>query len=1033
MNTITINQIANGPDSDNIGRDKHVNHYHSGISIDDFFSVAKDVYYSINKSSFDEAESQLKANIAISSNSVGVSQALNILHLYLDAKKTLTVQDSDIQQVTEALDSQSPQFVDFYAAILVELTILYYNNKDQTEALEVYGSCSNDASIYLKHVYIRYFANESELDNEFQKISVLTKIRLLFLARGLYRIGRLESAGVVLDKIKDQDANLYIIKLNIQFDLLTDKLGPPIAYLEDSVARRFQSIAFEFINLIQDKTELTKMSAILLTNLIQFAHFDIPELNQAALKFITDITSVNLDVANLVEKSLKPLSQIPQELINKINNPQPLTLNEAGKIFFDINSKAIPLTKIKKWLNECAVIEDDNQFSKNLAILIFKSFVLKDDIDHSKILPFSDDLSQLLEHDESHFKSISPSVLLMLCKNLKAFKIEQSLNMHRLLSKVVHKDSPFSELYFYYIESLMNLQQYQTLGEILEPLEPDANINLLIFRAKYYELTGDFIKSKNDYLNILEHVNDNIEIWYNYLDLILKHKEVPAKNVVTEIPEHIFQPKAANIFALIQLIYERIDFVYARKILVKLFLMDPSFVAPYLHRIELHAISNRVPTAVEQEIEYDDIHAGVVYEQEGKRKQKLIVSDEVSHSPHFISIESSLATTLLEMSVEEERLEGMYKIKLVENQPIFTTIFQIASEIDQDNQHNSAQSLIFSFQATEGKVVEDITEVMQRFSREKEQIQRLIEDPQIPMYMKGLYIGRNEEIKTALTLLENRQANSHLLRPFGNFTVKDSVLLDVYSFVFLSLNDNYKGLIASKLEVFLSQESLNIISQWISDITHESYFSLSLSEQNEAVKTDASTVKAFLGPFITRVQEFLGYVKVIQPNKIDLPYYVSEIRRYLTPSAFSTLKLSIANDIPWLCLDHGIASLLSQEENVKLVKLHEFLSLILPFLEFDSRKMLLQQYSAFGLTCCYFYQDLIDLAYSNNSKDWELLKDLLNTLNLNLKDDQELLKFLSIISKLAIIHSHMNTDSSERDLLKGIIQACGKLGLQIQK
>ena len=239
--TESITQTHNGS-GDNILGDKIINQSMQAV---DFVKVAYNLYYLINIGSFDKAESNLESNIHIPSKSAGVVELLEVLTIYLNSKRSLRV-EGDLNTIKRAIRLGSPEFLDLYKSILVEMTYL----TSESEALEVYNNFSEDRSVYLENIKLRYFADEDELKEIFSKeIMVLDELGLLFLARGLARVEKRKEGLIVLEKIKDDDKNLKILKVSISYDDLSNKLDRPLDYLEENIVEEFFSIAFCYSNL----------------------------------------------------------------------------------------------------------------------------------------------------------------------------------------------------------------------------------------------------------------------------------------------------------------------------------------------------------------------------------------------------------------------------------------------------------------------------------------------------------------------------------------------------------------------------------------------------------------------------------------------------------------------------------------------------------------------------------------------------------------------------------------------------------------
>ncbi|SDY39434.1 GapS6b family protein [Acinetobacter kyonggiensis] len=1009
--TESITQKHNGS-GDNILGDKIINQSMQAV---DFVKVAYNLYYLINIGSFDKAESKLESNIHIPSKSAGVVELLEVLTIYLNSKRSLRV-EGDLNTIKRAIRSGSPEFLDFYKAILVEVTYL----TSESEALEVYNNFSEDRSDYLDNINLRYFAYEDELKETFSKKTlVLDELGLLFLARGLARVEKREEALIVLEKIKDDDKNLKILKLVILYDKLLDKLDRPLEYLEENIVEEFFSIAFSFLELIKDESEIGQNALRLLINLVIKSNFSICNILDVALKFINVIRPISSEVADALENYSEKNVEINQNILSKINDLKPLKLEEA---ILCLNAVALNKTNLKvliRWISQCREVEDENKFDKDLLTLVLKSFVFKD---KKNVSEFEEEFSKFLDYKERKFRSIHPFYIITLCENLFVFKKQQFLNTNRLLEKVVSKNSSQSRVYLYYLYSLMNLEKYDTLKSHIQNIDSNnISSDFLILRARYYGVIGDYGNSKNDYIAIVDYYKDSLNIWLDYLLLSLKHESVDqTKTILDDIPEKILTPRAKNIFRFIYLVYTEIDSVYAEKLITKLFLMEPNFVAPYLCNMHLTLIANKKELV--SNLNYDNVFEGVIYEVEGERKQKLIVSDDVSNFSHFINIDYDLGTSLAEMNEGEERFIGYQKIKLIEKQPSFITIFQIATTITEDNRHNSSDFTFLSLKVRDNFIVEDMKEILQRFTRD-DHTENLISNPDLTMYIKGSLFKNHEEFETVLKILQNSKANFCLSNGVGNTTASEALIVDIYSFIYLCFNNNYKALIQSGIKIFLTQETFDVVFAWINKVTDDSFLSVALVEES-LVKTDSNTVDAYYASFIDQLKELLEYAKIISPNIIDLPDFANEIRDILSPSVFSTLRLSIANDIPWLCLDSALRTIFVKQNDVKVVKLHDFLSLLGNYLEFEERKTSIIQWSNFGLFTVYSYTDLIDLARSTDSNDWILLKNLLNETPLSFNNDEQALVVLSAIMKLTLVKYLKKNNLIETTSLENLIFAC---------
>lgn len=995
---------------DNVAGNKIIQSMQAG----DFVKVAHDLYLLINIGAFQEAKNTLVLIGQLPNKSLELIQLIEVISIYLEAKEKKCIENTN--EIKAVISLNPEKFNDLYKAILIEVTFI----SSSSDALAIYNLYEQENSIYLKSLKYRLFSEKEELKQIFEtELLILDDLKLFSLAKGLNRVEVKSDALIALEKIYIKHEKLEILKIDLKFDILLVLLDRPLMYLEKSIVEDFITIAFEFIELIKNKKELSQNELKILTNLVITSDFSICNIMDVAVNFIDDIRPIKNEVADALKIYAENKVELSQDLLNKINDLKPLTLEEAILILNSIKSNKIYSKKVNKWISECGEVEDQNIFNKDLLTLILKSFVFKD---KDNIVEFEKDFSNFLENKEKKFRNIQPFFIITFCENLFLFKKQQYLNTYRLLEKFVSKNSFQSKIYLYYLYSMMNLEKYDTLKSHIENIGSDhITPDFLILRARYYSVLNDYLNSKKDYIEILGLYEESLNIWSEYLLLSLKYEDIhQTKKVLDDIPEKILTPRAKDIFRFIYLVYTEIDSVYAEKLITKLFLMEPNFVAPYLCNMHLTLIASKKELV--SDLTYENVYEGVIYEVESERKQKLIVSDEFSNFSHFINIDCDLGTSLLEMKEGEERLIGYQKIKLIEKQSSFITIFQIAITITEDNRHNSSHFTFVSLKVRDDFIVEDMKEILQRFTRD-DHTENLIANPDLTMYIKGSLFKNHEEFETVLKILQNSKANFCLSNGVGNTVASEALIVDIYSFIYLCFNNNYKALIQSGIKIFLTQETFDVIFEWIKKVTDDSFLSVGLVEES-LIKTDANTVAAYYASFIHQLNELLDYAKIISPNIIDLPDFANEIRDILSPSVFSTLRLSIANDIPWLCLDSALRTIFVKQDDVKVVKLHDFLSLLGNYLEFEERKTSIIQWSNFGLFTVYSYTDLIELARSTDSNDWILLKNLLNETPLSFNNYEQALGVLSTILKLTLVKYLKKNNLIEIKSLENLIFAC---------
>lgn len=389
---------------------------------------------------------------------------------------------------------------------------------------------------------------------------------------------------------------------------------------------------------------------------------------------------------------------------------------------------------------------------------------------------------------------------------------------------------------------------------------------------------------------------------------------------------------------------------------------------------------------------------------------------------------------LLDMEEGDVRELEYEDIELVERQEIITTIFQLASQITQDLQYNYRERLFYSFEVKESSAHEDVLSVMQRLNKQ-DNTEELIKNPDLSLYPKGRHIGGREvsstEFETAHRLLLNPFANKCLTVSGGNSTVSEAMVVDIYGFIYLCLTYLYKSVLALNITIYITTETASAIDLWLSDITRDNY--LRVSEQDGQLRTvNADFVNLELGDLIESVRE-LKECSVVQAPKVhDLPTIVTYMSDLISNSVASSIKLSVANDIPWLCIDSIIRNSFSNSEEFKVVNLTCFLNENFNhlFLSWDERKHAMSLWAYTGLFSLYSYKDLLTLA--DNTDDLALLSKILTDTPLNFANSKEAGTLLGLIlKKISVKLVSNNLPLAQYLTIEKAIYACLTKGLEV--
>lgn len=1010
---MSVNQVHLG-NGDNIGNDKIVNNiqnqYNYNREILDAINVnqvVRDVMLICITGSFKEAKDKLSSYQVLYNTIEEVGRLFGILMMYIDSLENESLMLMD--RLKLELANQSSTYIEIYRYILIKK--LAQGNIDS--ALKVYSSFSDDAGYYLLAAYDQYFANEAELsiklDNE---LYILDDYQLFYLAQGFIRLNEHQNAALVLNQISsiNQTINIQYWIIAAELNSIIFSYEEPFSYIHRDVSRKIECIADRFLSIISNKQVLEPLAVNILIGLakISMSTISLPEIQFASLKFQSDISKADKDMGDALReiKDKEPFF-ISDTILSKLKLNGSLNENEINHLIRAIFHNNVDLSLLKSWLDNCnEIIICDDLDSKVVKYILLSFIKFESEIEKNEYRVL---INKFLEEESKLLKELSPYIVKAWCDNLFSLGKAFEITVYRILNLLCKDLSVNSELNLYYLQSLLRLDQLDTLSKELSKVADDEwSHDLYLFKARYLLKSDDYDQAQVAYNKFIDKEKD-LYVWHEYLISCMYSSEGInlARKQLSRIPRSLLSIESNGYeFFLFQVGFF-IDFDFIESILVNSFILSPYENAPIIAKFYLNSFSSKVDNNFDESKSFEGVYGGVAYELDGKENLKLLVDSDLANHKDLISIQSELGKRLNTLEVKSEFQNYLGAVKLLRRESISATVYNLAMQIVEESQHNYDEPLFRRIKMKENDPVNSLIESLQLMTKDnsiENKIEDFLRESNLPLYIKGMKVSKsnniNKEVDIVYALLLNEYANQCLNKTYTDVIEFDSIVIDIYGAVYLCITNLYKALITSGISVYISQETVKVIELWIQEITDEDF--LRLNEYNSKFSLiDSKDIHHIHGELIYALQELLDNTIVEQPKEFDLPIIVSEIRTLdlISSSVFSSVKLALSHNIPWLCLDSVIGGFIKNSTECKLASFHHLILTLIDekYLTYNDRKKPLKYMAFNGLYFSYYLTDLIEL--SKDIDGLPILTNLLNNTNIEFHSSETAITLLTCLIK----------------------------------
>jgi hypothetical protein len=491
-----------------------------------------------------------------------------------------------------------------------------------------------------------------------------------------------------------------------------------------------------------------------------------------------------------------------------------------------------------------------------------------------------------------------------------------------------------------------------------------------------------------------------------YLLIYLKKKSANTsyiKEVFDRVPDDVFSKPTELGYTLLAEMVVGGSFTRAESILIRWFIADPEGSSVHFTNVYLNLLTAENVPEYDLSNSMGDCFGGVRYLSDGNEVVKLLVSDAVGGHHALLAASSPLGSLLSEMAVGETSPHNMSDIKLLERLPPYIAIFNIASTLRQAINDGTDSFHSFSLPDDPVEMFRSLEKKILASNSGHNEVNAM---PNIPLFMKGFRQHKLFPVKAAFVLLTDKLTVKSPLPEFGE-TSPEQVVLDVYSVAYFALTGLSQGLLESSIKTVLTTETKRYLEEWLRDLNREDYFTVGVHPGGGLWRRTSDDVQRETGDVQAAVTLIIDRSEVVTPNLVDLPPDILQVEDFVDLSVLSSLRLSITNDIPWLCIDLTFAQL-SQTSGYKIVNANQLITLLGEGIPLDERRQGLYLHVSAGLPYPVAFEGLIQLSRSKEANDQYFLAELLRMYPNAFSDTHSAVHFLHLTLGLVLMNSYKN-------------------------
>ncbi|OFS11083.1 hypothetical protein [Hafnia sp. HMSC23F03] len=944
------------------------------ITAENLFPIAEDIFRMIRSDEIGKAKTAIDTINKLPADIVA-KRFVDALNIAIEAfNNDIIPEHSDLYSLAGE-DDLSEKLKDIVFAIIM---LIECKNKNDELANAIFNQSPKKK--YSHMFYLQCLAKKEEIDAYWNTHRVMIDDDNLYaLSIGAARIKDWEMAKAYVQQLKDRNPSKSnnILSTYIHVTALAEKYqNIDLFSQEKNIYNEIISNINNVIHLLEEESN-NKFLFYALSNLLLLTQSNHYQLIQVALKNkeiihkLNPSTSDYLDEIGNVSEKETLLFDINSD--NELTSPLLITLLKAstnGSYIKESIQSLVLATKLKT-TNDIQSLH----FNYQLASLKVKLLIASKNnlIEKQKI---KQDIIQFISTND--ISSLVGYALISFCNDLLTLGFpEECCNF--MEPRLPHKLWP-SDLVITYFNALIRAEKFSTLSECLNSIEvSEWDHNIWLFQSKIHILHDEWIQARDSLEKSISLNNMNPYAWSLLIQCESKINDKNINAILDAIPKNIFNDIDHYNFQLLRDIADKIDPHYTEQIMANLFITAPmKYAAPMfqLHTLSLSGDMER--KAQEYNIRPLDKVIRSIKLLRNNIEEEIIIADieKSKQQGCLLSVHSEFGSILCDSPVGKKLTYAMDYIEITEEVNAYHILFRYILKIITSPSHASFPIRKFDLSPEPEKWLDEMKNQLAGYNHsEREHL--ISSSDNMPLYLKGHLLDKNNPVKAALQLFSTSESNQSFSWPSGDIDSPETFITDVYGLIYLALTRTDIELCKNKHELLITNETHTCITNWLKETENPNYLTMHIND-DKLYRTTAREIQDITKSIRIALRNLLEYAEIKIVPIQNTPTELRNMKEFFDASVYSTIKYSLFTYTPYFIMDNMIEILIKKiNNNITTINSTKFLPKLLHAIPVIYKVESYYRHLMVNLPVFVSYDDTIDLASSENADHIELAAKLL--------------------------------------------------------
>lgn|GEM_PF-1130370 len=555
--------------------------------------------------------------------------------------------------------------------------------------------------------------------------------------------------------------------------------------------------------------------------------------------------------------------------------------------------------------------------------------------------------------------NLTPNGMFELAEKLLALNLP-----HRALQLITHL-IPSHELWpspyvLTFLQCLQEAGQNKTFDEVVPRISgADTSFTLLSIQSVQAERGGDVASAISFSQEMIDLSPEQPYAWYRRCYLLGRYRSLEDQQAFhTHIPDSVLSTPSREVKGILFFLALAGGFKRTEDRWVEWMIKDPREHAVDL--VNFHfGLSSRKSEPMDVSASMGQCLAGIQYALESDSQVRLIVDDEVAGGESTLKGSSQLGRLLLRLAPGDSEVFNMATYKVEERLAPYVACLRIALTLRHVQNDGSDCFVMMQLPSDPAEFIPLLEEKMAQGTRHHENLQSM---ESIPLYMRGHALYPSDAFKAAMNCWTDYRVPKSPLCDIGEADPA-SMVLDAYGIAYLAVTNLAKTLLDTGVSFVLPAATREALGHFLKEITGDEFLLIGVSDAGRLFRTTASDVRERDAHVLEALRLILDRAVVAMPVVHNAELEVYSIKEGVDSTVYDAMQLSIANQIPWFCMDASFGAL----HNVKSHPLVNVQAMLLtamstlPF-DFEERRHSLALYALAALPLPVTFKDIYCLA-----------------------------------------------------------------------